>query len=337
MSFQVGDKVSFLNEALDGFISKVIDNKLVEVTTSDGFGIPVLIAELVRVGRVSTNPSNPIISNNQRDVKNAQIPIRSTIDLKPYLCFSRNAAKDNELYLLNNTSYVQFFALRIQKDSEWVLIYSGKVTKRSYVFVANYPDKELENFRNVSIDILNLDFSLKRRFPLTSALVKIKPSRFFKESSYSEIPILKKKAFLIDVSGEIIKTSEPQEELLKSVESLPKKKPLKSLKIIGKIDLKQDKKSRSRGEYDLHIENLGIPFRGKSNGEIVQIQLSKARVFIDQSIIAGKREIILVHGVGNGMLKKEVHKLLRSYYGIRFEQADARNYGEGATLVHLKG
>ncbi len=337
MSFQIGDKVSFLNEALDGVVSKIIDNKLVEVTTSDGFGIPVLIAELVRVGGVSTNPSNPIISKNQRDVNNTQIPIRSTINNKPYLCFSRNSAKDNELYLLNNTPYIQFFALRIQKDSEWVLIYSGKVTKRSYVFVANYKDKELENFRNVSIDIVNLEFSSKKLFPLTSALVKIKPSRFFKESSYSQIPVLEKKAILIDVSGEIIKSSEPQEELLKSVESLPKKKPLKSLKIIGKIDLKHDKKSRSRGGLDLHIEKLGVPFKGKSNGEIMQIQLNKARVFIDQSIIAGKREITLVHGVGNGMLKKEVHKLLRSYYGIRFEQADARDYGEGATLVHLKG
>ena len=337
MSFQVGDKVSFLNEALDGVVSKIIDHKLVEVTTSDGFGIPVLIAELVRVGGIATNPSDPIISKDKRDENNAQIPIRSTIDLKPYLCFSRNSAKDNELYLLNNTPYVQFFALRIQKDSEWVLIYSGKVTKRSYIFVANYQDKELDDFRSISIDILNLEFSSKKRFPLTSALVKIKPSRFFKESSYSEIPVLEKKAMLIDVSGEIIKISEPQEELLKSVDSLPEKKPLKPLRIIGKIDLKQDKKGRSRGEYDLHIEKLGVPFKGKSNGEIVQIQLDKARVFVDQSIIAGKREIILVHGVGNGALKKAVHKLLRSYYGISFEKADTRNYGEGATLVHLKG
>tara|TARA_Y100000739_G_C20585254_1_gene454969 strand:+ start:756 stop:1769 length:1014 start_codon:yes stop_codon:yes gene_type:complete len=337
MSFQIGDKVSFLNEALDGVISKIIDHKLVEVTTSDGFGIPVLIAELVKIGKGAKNKSNPILSNNRSDTNNAHIPMRSSIDVKPYLCFSRHLEKGNELYVLNNTPYVHFFALRIQKAGEWILIYSGKVSKRSYVFVGNYIDKELEIFRNVSIDIINIEFSLKKRFPLSSALVKIKPSKFFKESSYTEIPVLEKNAMLVDISGEIIKPIEPKEELIKSVQSIPKRKPLESLKIIGKIDLKQDKKSRSRGEFDLHIEQLGVPFKGKSNGEIVQIQLDKARGFIDQSILAGKREIILVHGVGNGVLKKEVHKLLRSYYGISFEQADARNYGEGATLVHLKG
>ncbi len=332
MSFQIGDKVSFLNESLEGIVSKIIDNKLVEVTTSDGFAIPSLVSELVKVDGESN-----FESNNQINKKNVQIPISSSIDAKPYLCFSRNSSNNNELYFLNNTLYAQFLVIRIQKDGKWVLIYSGKVGKRSYVYIESYPDKELDFFRNVSTDIINIEYSLKERFPVISSLVKIKLSKFFKESSYDEIPILGKKAMLIDVSGQIIKTSQPKDELIKSVESISGTKPFKPLKIIGKIDLKQSKKSRSRGLIDLHIENLGVPFRGKSNGEIVQIQINKARDFIDHSIIAGKREIILVHGVGNGRLKKEVHKLLRSYYGISFEQADARNYGEGATLVNLKG
>jgi len=85
------------------------------------------------------------------------------------------------------------------------------------------------------------------------------------------------------------------------------------------------------------VEKLGLNHKGKSNAQIVQMQLSAAKTFVDKSMLAGKREIVLVHGVGNGTLKQEVQKLLKSYYGIKFEQADARIYGEGATLVHLKG
>ena len=161
MSFQIGDKVSFLNEALDGVISKIIDHKLVEVTTSDGFDIPVLAAELVKIGGESKKQSNPIPSINISDTSSTHQPIRSSIDVKPYLCFSRNSEKSNELYILNNTPYVSFFALRIQKAGEWILIYSGKVSKHSYIFVGNYNDKELESFRNVSIEITNIEFSLK--------------------------------------------------------------------------------------------------------------------------------------------------------------------------------
>ena len=337
MSFQVGDKVSFLNEALDGIVSKIIDNKMVEVTTNDGFGIPVLITELVKKGegeQVISKQESSFIGKGQNTL---HIPKRSNLEKKSYLCFSKKSAKDKDLYILNNTGYSQFFVLRIQKAGEWVLIYSGKVSKGSYVFVGTYLDKELDDFRKVIADTVNIDFSLKDHFSPKSAEIRIKLAKFYKDSSYTEIPILEKDAILIDISGEIIKVFETNKALKKSVEYIPKKKTLKSPKIIGKIELKQDKKNRNRGELDLHIEKLGVHFKGKSNGQIVQIQLDAARDFIDKSILAGKRELVLVHGVGNGTLKKEVHKLLKSYYGIRFEQGDSRKYGEGATLVHLKG
>tara|TARA_Y100001934_G_scaffold283632_2_gene405005 strand:- start:2551 stop:3564 length:1014 start_codon:yes stop_codon:yes gene_type:complete len=337
MSFQLGDKVSFLNEALDGIVSKIIDNKMVEVTTKDGFGIPVLITELVKIGGNSEFlPKEEILSQNKKE-NTLQLQIKSNLENKPYLCFVRNSLNDKELYILNNTGYSQFFVLRIQKAGEWVLIYSGKVSKRSYVFVGAYLDKELDGFRKVIVDTISVDFSLKMHFAPKSIEVKIKTAKFFKDSSYTEIPILEKDAILIDVSGETIKEVEMHQEIKKPVEFLTKKKVLKSPKVVGKIELKQEKRNRSRGELDLHIENLGVPFKGKSNGQIVQIQLDAARDFIDKCILSGKRELILVHGVGNGTLKKEVHKLLKSYYGIRFEQGDARKYGEGATLVHLKG
>ena len=337
MSFQLGDKVSFLNEALDGIVSKIIDHKMVEVTTKDGFGIPVLITELVKTGGNSEVLPKEKFSSQNKKQNTLQLNIKSNLEKKPYLCFVKNSANDKELYILNNTGYSQFFVLRIQKAGEWVLIYSGKVIKRSYVFVGTYLDKELDGFRKIIVDAINVDFSLKRHFAPKSVDVKIKTTKFFKDSLYTEIPILEKDAILIDVSGETIKEAEMHQEIRKPVESFTKKKILKSPKVVGKIELKQEKRNRSRAELDLHIENLGVQFKGKSNGQIVQIQLDTARDFIDKSILSGKRELILVHGVGNGTLKKEVHKLLKSYYGIRFEQGDARKYGEGATLVHLKG
>ena len=142
---------------------------------------------------------------------------------------------------------------------------------------------------------------------------------------------------LIDASGASIEEVKTHEELRAAAETITKPKLFKGLKVVGKIDLKQEKRGRSRGEIDLHIEKLGVKVKGKSNAQIVQIQLDVAKDFIDKSILAGKREVVLVHGVGNGTLKKEVHKFLKSYYGIKYEQADARSYGEGGTLVHLKG
>lgn len=336
MSLQVGDKVSFLNEALNGVVSKVIDKNSVEVTTTDGFGIPVLIGELVKTGG---GPSETTQSSTNKSVASSgvHIPTRSSLEKKPYLCFSKEEAKTNNLYILNNSGNSQFYTLRINKGGEWVLIFSGKVSKQSYVFVSSYIDAELDNFNKVIIDSVNVDFSSKEHLIPTSAQIKIKASKFFKESSYSEVPILEKEGMLIGASGEPIEEPKSNDELKKTVESMATIKPLKGLKVIGKIDLKQEKRNRSRGELDLHIEKLGVKFKGKTNAEIVQFQLDAAKSFIDKSMLAGKREVVLVHGIGSGTLKQEIHKFLKGYYGVKFEQADSRNYGEGATLVHLKG
>ena len=335
MSFQVGDKVSFINEALDGVVSKIINKYTVEVTTNDGFGIPVLIEELVKTGSVQSG-YNKESKQSSIQVAESVIPSRANLEKKPYLCFSKEHKVVN-LFILNNTLNSNYYTLRIFKGGEWVLIYSGKVNKNSYVFVSAYEDRELESFKKVLIDSLNVEFSIKEKFLPKSVEVKIKTTKFYKESSYVEIPILEKNALLIDMSGIKEVNQDERLELKKSVESMATIKPLKGPKIIGKVDLKQDKRNRSRGEIDLHIEKLGVKYKGKSNAEIVQLQVGAAKRFIDKAMLAGKREVVLVHGVGNGTLKQEVQKLLKSYYGIKFEQADTRNYGEGATLVHLKG
>lgn len=335
MSFQVGDKVSFINEALEGVVSKIINKDTVEVTTNDGFGIPVLIEELVKTGSVQSG-YNKESKQSSIQVAESVIPSRANLEKKPYLCFSKEHKVVN-LFILNNTLNSNYYTLRIFKGGEWVLIYSGKVNKNSYVFVSAYEDRELESFKKVLIDSLNVEFSIKEKFLPKSVEVKIKTTKFYKESSYVEIPILEKNALLIDMSGIKEVNQDERLELKKSVESMATIKPLKGPKIIGKVDLKQDKRNRNRGEIDLHIEKLGVKYKGKSNAEIVQLQVGAAKSFIDKAMLAGKREVVLVHGVGNGTLKQEVQKLLKSYYGIKFEQADTRNYGEGATLVHLKG
>lgn len=336
MSLQVGDQVSFLNEALNGVINKIIDSKTVEVTTQDGFNIPTLVQELVvtkaKNSAVNNTSSNAIINNDRRETK---LTKRTSLEKKDYLCFVQTGGKGTELYLLNNTSSSKYYALRVLKNDEWVLVFAGKVSKQSYVFIANYNEQELNNFAKARLETLNMDMSVKALDLPTKADIKIKAVKFHKESSFVEVPIIEKNAMLVDASGETIQEVETHEALKKSVDNIIVRE-LPKPKIVGKIDLGSDKRSRSRGEIDLHIEKLGINGAGKTNGEIVQQQMEHCKNFVDKAILAGKREIVIIHGVGTGVLKQEVHKLLKSYYGIRYEKATSRNYGEGATLVHLK-
>jgi hypothetical protein len=39
--------------------------------------------------------------------------------------------------------------------------------------------------------------------------------------------------------------------------------------------------------------------------------------------------------VGEGVLREEVRKALRFYEGVRFDDADPRRYGQGATAIEI--
>ncbi|MGQ0827611.1 MAG: Smr/MutS family protein [Bacteroidota bacterium] len=49
MNFQIGDKVSFLNEKGEGIVSKIINKKMVGVTIEDGFELPFAVSELLLI------------------------------------------------------------------------------------------------------------------------------------------------------------------------------------------------------------------------------------------------------------------------------------------------
>ena len=66
-------------------------------------------------------------------------------------------------------------------------------------------------------------------------------------------------------------------------------------------------------KIDLHIELIIDYFKELENHEIVNIQLKKCENAIRKAMNTRIEKIIIVHGIGVGTLKKEVHQLLDQY------------------------
>ena len=60
----------------------------------------------------------------------------------------------------------------------------------------------------------------------------------------------------------------------------------------------------------------------------------KVRSFLNDNYKLGNKEIAIVHGVGKGILKKEVLDILR--HDKRVEEYNIDMFNEGCTLVKLK-
>ena len=83
--------------------------------------------------------------------------------------------------------------------------------------------------------------------------------------------------------------------------------------------LKSQKQERSQTilKIDLHIELLTDNFQYMDNFDIVQIQLDVCQKKIEKALNSNYQKIIIVHGIGTGVLKAEVHKLL-DHYQLRY-------------------
>ena len=89
-------------------------------------------------------------------------------------------------------------------------------------------------------------------------------------------------------------------------------------------------------EIDLHIENLIGQHKYLSNGEIIVIQLNFFQSKLEAAIRNKLSKLVVIHGVGNGVLKSEIRKILHSYSGVDFFDASYSKYGFGATEIRLK-
>jgi len=86
---------------------------------------------------------------------------------------------------------------------------------------------------------------------------------------------------------------------------------------------------------DLHIEKLVRKKGGMSNFQILNLQLDTAKYHLEQAIQKRLPKIVFIHGVGDGVLREDLHSMFRRYDNIRFEEASYRLYGQGATEVRI--
>ena len=91
-------------------------------------------------------------------------------------------------------------------------------------------------------------------------------------------------------------------------------------------------------EVDLHLEALRPDGTADlSNTAMLRLQLDAFEDTLSRALATNMHEIIFIHGIGAGVLRKEIHRQLSRNKDIKFfEDAQKGKFGFGATLVRLK-
>jgi hypothetical protein len=92
----------------------------------------------------------------------------------------------------------------------------------------------------------------------------------------------------------------------------------------------------ARTVVDLHIEKLTDSWKHLSNFEILTLQLKEFERFYDLAIAHRQPSLTVIHGVGVGKLRDEIHDILRLKKQVKsFVNQYEPAYGYGATEIYF--
>jgi hypothetical protein len=102
----------------------------------------------------------------------------------------------------------------------------------------------------------------------------------------------------------------------------------------GKI---KDNLAVARSVVDLHIEKLTDSWKHLSNFEILTLQLNNFEKYYDLAVAHRQATLIVIHGVGEGKLRDEIHDILKLKNEVKsFVNQFHPLYGYGSTEIYFK-
>lgn len=349
MNFRKGDKVKFLNDVGQGTIVGFKDANLAIVLSEDGFEVPVLMSELLIVessydfdnnhNQQSNTTTEPDITHDVFDNENLEEDgLNADKNASVFLALVPQNQKDIissdlDIYLINDSNFRVLYSISKLENEFQSLFAYGNLEDNTKVNLGIIKRDDLNDFEELNFQMI---FFRKGNYYLLNPLNKkwnIKPSKFYKENTFTENDFFNEKAFIYELTIEEINMADyiSDTDIEKSKYEKEKKDTKKQFK-----SSKQGKHQEIE-EVDLHIHELVDEHSNLSNKEILDIQISRFTTALDGGIIAGTKRMVFIHGIGNGRLKHEVIKTLNQKYPkLRYQDASFKEYGYGATMVLIK-
>lgn len=140
-----------------------------------------------------------------------------------------------------------------------------------------------------------------------------------------------READLIEIHGDNFPLAAAAYDKMKADQRTPKPAPAPK----NAIPAARKKRNLSEWEIDIHAEELNINMRGMTNHDILTEQLKALKNFHEKAMRKQIKRLVIIHGVGEGVLREEVHMYFAKFFGTRCLDADIEEYGKGATEVFL--
>lgn len=330
MKFSIGDKILLKQTDEEGIVIGIISNEMFEVEVN-GIIFPVHKEDI-------DHPYLKWFTQKNQPQKKSYIPEQLPVEKQAlrtqrlargiYLSFLpvfktelfEDVVDYLKIHLINETPYTLDIKYEVKIFHETDFSYSGTLHSFADIYLHHIAYEDMN-------DVPRFHWSLKaandEKLKAEEGVLKIKPQKLFEHISQGLIKNEPTFTYLLTEDF----TLQPKEEKLKQLSS-----PLQAYKPRSAKGFLLDELPRY--ELDLHIEQLTDDHKGMSNAEIISLQLNVLRRYLSLSIMHRQYRMIIIHGLGKGKLKEEVHKILKQVPEVKsYKNEWIGKYGFGATEV----
>lgn len=339
MKFQVGDKVLVLHSEEEGEVVDIINNKMVMVDVR-GVKFPAYVDQLDFpyfkrfTENKNTNPPKKQkkyidevpkeqrmpVDKSRQGVWLTFIPVIDTDD------FGDEVVEALKIHLVNQTDkgYRFEYALEYFGDPGFELVNQVNPYQDFYIHDMPFENMNDSPSFNIVFSLLQPD---KNKADTYETSLKLKAKQVF--SRIQEIRQKGEATFsykLLDVYPGRPVEEKPDLSALASA----------GYKVYPATAARQHLEP-AKYELDLHIEKLRPDYQGLSNFEILTLQLQTLEKYLDLAAAHHQSSMIIIHGLGTGKLRDEIHEILRLRKDVKnFFNRYHPAYGYGATEVYFQ-
>ena len=338
MKYQLGDTVLIMHSNEEGRIVDFINDKMVMVEVRN-VKFPVYLDQIdfPYFKRFSEKKLVPAKKEKKfiDDVRREKyVPVEKVIDgvwltILPVTAsdeFGDEVVDKLKLHLVNRTP--------VEYNFTYQLFLLGKnefeLKNTIYPFQDFYlHDVDFENMNDSPS--FGFEFTLttpdKKKADFFEASVKPKPKQVF--AKIQEILAKNEATFSFNLFKDY-----PEKKVVDYVDM--GKLAAKGYKIYNAKEARQHLEP-ARSVIDLHAEKLSDHWQEMSNFEILSLQLKTFEKYYELALAHTQPSLTVVHGLGSGKLKDEIHELLKVRKEVKsfVNQYDSR-FGYGATEIYFQ-
>lgn len=335
MKFSLGDKVLLLHSGEKAEVVELISEEMVMVDVG-GLSFPVFTDQIDFPYYQSFMPNQskltgkPVPGENIPQEKHSP---RSDKDQGVWLSLLPVYRQENgedivhilKLHLVNESPCDYIFHYQVWVKKELFLELKSPLLSHTHFYLHDLQFEQLNDNPRFEFDfsLLNPD---PRHVGSIHKVIRPRAEKIFRK--LGELKNNNQATFSFSVLSKF-----PEVEILEPVKHLDKLLRHSS-QIISPMRITQS--SLPQYEIDLHIEKLLENWQGMSNFEILTLQLQEFSRYLDLAIGHRQSSLIVIHGVGKGRLRDEIHEILKNIPEVRnfINEYDVR-YGSGATKINF--